>query len=72
MILLGVIHIVRTLRGGKGGPAKSVLARIEGRGSFGCKRTYAIVFFSQFRKKVQLGCRGSYWCFEWTFSDSLA
>ena len=49
MILLGVIHKVRTLRGGKGGPPKSVLACIGARGSFSCKRMYAIVVFLQFQ-----------------------
>ena len=34
MILLGVIHKARTLGGGKGGSAKSVLARIGGRREF--------------------------------------
>ena len=45
MILLGVINKVRTLRRGKGGPPKSVLACIGGRGGFSCKRMYAIAFF---------------------------
>ena len=39
MILLGVIHKLRPLRGGNGGPAKKVLAQIGGRESFSCKRT---------------------------------
>ena len=49
MILLGVIHKVGTLRGGKDGPPKSVLACIGARGSFSCKRIYAIVVFLQFQ-----------------------
>ena len=51
MILLGVIHKLRPLRGGNGGPAKKVLAQIGGRESFSCKRTYAIVFFRGFVTK---------------------
>ena len=40
-----VIHKVRTLRGGRGGPAKSVLIRMGERRRLISKRTYTIFFF---------------------------
>ena len=53
----GVIHKVCTLGGGRGGPAKSVLARMRGR-RFSCRRTY-VIFFSQVRYKIEIK-KGSY------------
>ena len=49
-----VIHKVRTLRGGRGGPAKSVPSRMGERRGLICKRTYVIIFFSQIRKKIEI------------------
>ena len=49
-----VIHKVCTLRGGRGGPAKSVPSRMGERRGLICKRTYVIIFFSQIRKKIEI------------------
>ena len=44
-LINSVIHKVRTLRAERGGPAKSVLARMGERRRVICKRTYPIIFF---------------------------
>ena len=52
--LLEMTSKVRTLEGGRGGPAKSVwLVWGEG-GSSNRKRTYAIIFFSQICYKIEI------------------
>ena len=43
-----VIHKVRTLEGGRDGPAKSVLTLMGERRRLICKRTYAITFLHRF------------------------
>ena len=71
MILLGVIHKVLTLGGGKGGSTKNVLDRIAGggRGSSSFKPMYAMISFR--RLKPQRQYQDSPWSFELTFSNSL-
>ena len=51
---LRVIHKVRALERGRGGPANNVLARIKEGERFIFKRTYAIKFFSQVRYKIEI------------------
>ena len=51
--MLGVIHTVDTLGGGRGGPLKAYWLAVGEGGRFNYRRTYVMIFFSQVLYKIE-------------------